>query len=145
MSVRTALPPWLLAAVHSAGDATVILKSGDRPFVIKSNGPYHLGTQPLTNLMIEGLAQQILSEPGHLALSRGSSVEETMAGPIPVSVNAIRMDHHVVIRSGPQCGELDARVLAHLREEKPVVHRAGERDAGAHAASRQPNSLVIST
>ena len=98
MTSKSALPPWLLAAVDNAGDATVILKPGDRAFVIRSTGPYHLGTQPLTNVMIEGLAQQILSEPGHQALSRGDTVEETVAGPIPVTVQAIRMDYDVVIR-----------------------------------------------
>src|SRR5688572_21971307 len=98
MTSKSALPSWLLAAVDHAGDATVILKPGDRPFVVKSNAPYHLGTQPLTTLMMEGLAQQILSEPGHRALSGGNAVEEIVTGAIPVTVKAIRMDHDIVIR-----------------------------------------------
>ena len=98
MTSKEALPPWLLAAVDNAGDATVILKPGNRPFVVRQNAPYHLGTQPLTTLMIQGLAQQLLSEDGHQALSGGDTVEETIGGAIPITVQAIRLDYDVVIR-----------------------------------------------
>jgi len=99
MTFHAALPPWLLKAVEQAGDATVILKPGDRPFVIKSKAPYHLSTQPMTNLGLEGLAQQILSEDGQQALYNGQSVEETLTGErIPVSVRAVRLDHDIVIK-----------------------------------------------
>ena len=99
MTFHAALPPWLLKAVEQAGDATVILKPGDRPFVIRSKSPYHLGTQPLTNLVIEGLAQQILSEDGQQSLYNGTPVEETLGGTgMPVDVHALRLDNEVVIK-----------------------------------------------
>src|SRR5688572_22567917 len=99
MSFHAALPPWLLKAVEQAGDATVILKPGDRPYVIRSKAPYHLGTQPLTNLAIEVLAQQILSEEGQHALYEGLPVEETLSGDrLPVTVNAARLERDVVLR-----------------------------------------------
>src|SRR5688500_6881508 len=99
MSLHAALPPWLLKAVEQAGDATVILKPGDRPFVIRSKSPYHIGTQPMTNLGIEGIAQQILSEAAQQALYNGEPVEETVDNTHPpVRVRAVRLDHDIVIK-----------------------------------------------
>jgi Tfp pilus assembly ATPase PilU len=99
MSSHSALPPWLLTAVEQAGDATVILKPGDRPFVIKSKAPYHLGTQPMTTLTLEGLAQQILSDDAQQALLKGESVEETLQGDqLSVTVSAVRLDRDIVIK-----------------------------------------------
>src|SRR5687767_5866603 len=99
MSFNASLPPWLLQAVEEAGDATVILKPGDRPYVIRSKAPYHIGTQPMTTVGLEALAQQILSEDAQQALYNGNSVKETLAnGRVPVTVHAVRLDHDVVIK-----------------------------------------------
>ena len=99
MSFQRALPPWLTQAVNDAGDATVILKPGDRPFVIKSKAPYHLGTQPMTTLTMEGLAQQILSEDAQQALDKGENVQETLSSDqLAVSVTAVKMDRDIVIK-----------------------------------------------
>ena len=147
MSFQPALPPWLTKAVEDAGDATVILKPGDRPFVIKSKAPYHLGTQPMTNLTMEGLAQQILSEDAQQALSKGENVEETLDGSI--SVNAVRLDHDIVIKLRNAAGgikepEVD-EVAQQLEEETRIIkaetaQALREAAAKAHQASLQKPS-----
>lgn len=120
MSFHAALPPWLLKAVEQAGDATVILKPGDRPFVIRSRSPYHLGTQPLTNMGIEGIAQQILTEAGQQALNSGESVEETITDVrTPVNVSAVRLDHDIVIKL--RCVPKVDEIAQAIEEETRII------------------------
>ena len=143
MSFQPALPPWLIKAVEEAGEATVILKPGDRPFVIKSKAPYHLGTQPMTNLTMEGLAQQILSEDAQETLSRGENVEEILEGSI--SVNAVRLDHDIVIKlrnAAIKEPEVD-EVARQLEEEAQIIKAASAqalRDAAAKAHQASSSS-----
>ena len=151
MTSKAALPPWLLAAVNDAGDATVILKPGNRPFVVRHNAPYHLGTQPLTTLIIEGLTQQLLSEHGQQALSGGDPVEETLAGSIPVTVHAIRMDYDIVIRvrraqdsptdveAEPDRPAVDEITRAIEEETRGITARAAELAATESTAAEAPS------
>ena len=134
MSFQPALPPWLTKAVEDAGDATVILKPGDRPFVIKSKAPYHLGTQPMTNLTMEGLAQQILSEDAQQALSKGENVEETLGGSI--SVNAVRLDHDIVIKLRNAAITEPVDEIAQQLEEETRIIKAETAQALRDAAAK---------
>jgi hypothetical protein len=124
MSFQRALPPWLTQAVNDAGDATVILKPGDRPFVIRSKSPYHLGTQPMTTLTMEGLAQQILSEDAQQALDKGENVQETLGDDqTAVTVTAVKMDRDIVIKlrnENPKPPEVD-EVAQQLEEETRII------------------------
>src|SRR5688500_13393585 len=124
MSFQRALPPWLTQAVNDAGDATVILKPGDRPFVIKSKSPYHLGTQPMTTMTMEGLAQQILSEDAQQALDKGENVEETLKDDkVSVTLTAVKMDRDIVIKlrnAEPKPPEVD-EVAQQLEEETRII------------------------
>jgi len=127
MSFQRALPPWLTQAVNDAGDATVILKPGDRPFVIKSKAPYHLGTQPMTTLTMEGLAQQILSEDAQQALDKGENVQETLSSDqLAVSVTAVKMDRDIVIklRNENPTKESEVDEVAQQIEEETRIIRA---------------------
>src|SRR5687768_8532842 len=127
MSFQRALPPWLTQAVNDAGDATVILKPGDRPFVIKSKAPYHLGTQPMTTLTREGLAQQILSEDAQQALDKGENVQETLTSEqLACSVTAVKMDRDIVIklRNENPTKESEVDEVAQQIEEETRIIRA---------------------
>jgi Tfp pilus assembly pilus retraction ATPase PilT len=140
MSFQRALPPWLTQAVEEAGDATVILKPGDRPFVIRSKAPYHLGTMPMTSLTLEGLAQQILSDDAQQALSKGQSVEETLGGnQLSVSVNAVRLDHDIVIklRNATQKPADVDEVAEQLEHETQIIKASAA--AALLAAAAPPN------
>ena len=150
MSFQKALPPWLTQAVNDAGDATVILKPGDRPFVIRSRSPYHLGTQPMTTLTMEGLAQQILSEDGQQALDKGENVQETLSNEqLAVSVTAVKMDRDIVIKlrnENPKPPEVD-EVAQQLEEETRIIRadvaaKLRENAMRAHAATARPTETA---
>ena len=145
MSFQPALPPWLTKAVEDAGEATVILKPGDRPFVIKSKAPYHLGTQPMTNLTMEGLAQQILSEDAQQALSKGENVEETLEGDqLSISVNAVRLDHDIVIKlRNAATKEPEVDEVAQQIEEETRIIKAETAQALRDAAAKAHQASLV--
>jgi twitching motility protein PilT len=99
MKSHTVLPPWLLGAIESAGGETVILKAGDRPYVMRNSVPYHLGSEPLTSHGLEAIAQQILPQDVHEVLSTSGNVQVTLEQQrFPVLVRAERLDCELIIR-----------------------------------------------
>lgn len=122
MTFHAFLPPWLLGAIEEAGDATVILKAGDRPYVIKSDSPYHLGSAPITALALEAIAQQILSDTAQERLYSEGSVEVTLERQrIPVAVRADRLDNELVIRLRNPAAAAQPAATAPQAGSEPVL------------------------
>ena len=143
MSFQPALPPWLIKAVEEAGEATVILKPGDRPFVIKSKAPYHLGTQPMTNLTMEGLAQQILSEDAQETLSRGENVEEILEGSDQRQRGAPGPRHRHQARATPLSRSRKSTRSRDKLEEEARIIKAASAQALRDAAATGTSSIIV--
>jgi len=99
MNSDAPLPAWLTALLEQAGSDTLILKAGDPPYVVRSGSVCHLSTVPLTRVLMEALARDILSEDGQHILSARGNLRIVLHGQdAPVEVRADQLDDELAVR-----------------------------------------------